>query len=106
MIKLINVFTKIFTLFFIFLFIGLIFYYLKFKINLNDLGFSNLFKILFLIFNVFFWIWVFFSKNINKKIFVVSYFSIIFSFYTAEYFLEKKYKFEKFETLLKENKNY
>lgn len=104
--NLINIFTKIFTLFFIFLFIGLIFYYLKFKINLNDLGFSNLFKILFLIFNLFFWIWIFFSNNINKKILVIYYFSIFFSFYSAEYFLEKKYKFEKFETLLKENINY
>lgn len=106
MIKLINIFIKIFNLFFILLFIGLIFYYLKFKINLNDLGLLSLFKILFLIFNLLFWIWVFLSININKKILVISYFSVIFSFYAAEYFLEKKYKFEKFETFLKENKNY
>jgi hypothetical protein len=104
--KLINIFTKIFTLFFIILFIALILYFFKYKVSINNLSLIKIFKILFLFSNLFFWIWVFIAKKNYKRILVSSYVSIIFAFYTAEFILEKKSKFKRFEFFLKENKNY
>ena len=46
--KLVNIFTKIFTFFFILLFIGLILYFLKYKVSINNLDFEKIFKLLFL----------------------------------------------------------
>ena len=54
--KLVNIFTKIFTFFFILLFIGLILYFLKYKVSINNLDFEKIFKLLFLFSNLFFWI--------------------------------------------------
>jgi hypothetical protein len=104
--KLVNIFTKIFTFFFILLFIGLILYFLKYKVSINNLDFEKIFKLLFLFSNLFFWIWVLISKKKSKKILISSYFAVICSLYSAEFFLEKQSKFQKFEFYLKENKNY
>ncbi len=104
--KLVNIFTKIFTFFFILLFIGLILYFLKYKVSINNLDFEKIFKLLFLFSNLFFWIWVLISKKKSKKILISSYFGVICSLYSAEFFLEKQSTFQKFEFYLKENKNY
>jgi len=104
--KLINIFTKVFTLFFILLFIGLILYFLKYKFSFNNLDLDKIFKLLFLFSNLFFWIWVIYSKKRYKKILVSSYLSIFFSFYAAEFILEKKSKFERFEFFLSKNEKY
>ena len=65
--KLVNIFTKIFTFFFILLFIGLILYFLKYKVSINNLDFEKIFKLLFLFSNLFFWFWVLILKiNFNK----------------------------------------
>lgn len=101
-----NIFTKIFASLFILLFNALILYFFNYKVSIKNLNLEEIFKILFLFLNLFFWIWVLISKKKYKKILVSIYISIICSFYTAEFILEKKKKFERFELFLKENKNY
>ncbi len=104
--KLYNLFGKIFYLFFIFLFGFLAIYYLRLKFLNDNINFYTLLNFSLIFFNLIFWTWALFSKSKYKNIILISYFSVIFSLYVTEIFLQDQKKKESYSYFLKVNKNF
>ena len=106
MLKMINILNRLIPLFFIISFTIIFILYIAKKVYHQDLNLNIYLNLFIILFNLIFWFFILLSKNKLKKIFVLSYFSILLALYFSEFILEKKSKFNEFQYFLNLNKNY